>query len=161
MGALGNRLFIFLAAATFLLDQATKAAATAWLLPRGSVQVIPGFFDLSYVLNRGAVFGIFRSLEDPYRGLLLTTVPIIALVVVLAMVMRTPSHQLRTHTALGLILGGALGNLMDRLRLGAVVDFLEFYVGRYHWPNFNAADSAICIGVALLVIDIWRTAPDR
>jgi len=161
MGFPVSRLFVSLAASTLVVDQATKVAATTWLLPRGSVQVIPGFFDLSYVLNRGAVFGIFRGLQDPYRGLLLTIVPIIALVVVLAMVMRTPTDRLRTHAALGLILGGALGNLLDRLRLGAVVDFLEFYVGQYHWPNFNAADSAICIGVTLLVIDIWRTTPDR
>lgn len=161
MGSAGHRLFIILATATLVLDQATKAAATAWLQPRGAVEVIPGFFDLAYVLNRGAVFGMFRALQDPYRGLLLTIVPLVALVVVLAMVARTPGARLRTHAALGLILGGAVGNLLDRLRLGAVVDFLEFYVGRYHWPNFNAADSAICIGVGLLVIDIWRTAPDR
>ena len=84
----------------------------------------------------------------------------IGLALVIAMALRTPPTRLRVHGALGLILGGALGNLLDRLRLGSVVDFIEVYVGRYHWPNFNAADSAICVGVGLLVLDMWRSTGD-
>ncbi|MCZ6599325.1 MAG: signal peptidase II [Acidobacteria bacterium] len=156
----GRRLFLALAIAIFTLDQITKAAATAWLAPRDEVTIIPGFLDLAYVRNTGAVFGMFRSLADPWRSLILTLVPLLALALVIAMALRTPPTRLRVHGALGLILGGALGNLLDRLRLGSVVDFIEVYVGRYHWPNFNAADSAICVGVGLLVFDMWRSTGD-
>lgn len=156
----GRRLFPALAMMVFILDQVTKAAATAWLAPREALTIIPGFLDLAYVRNTGAVFGLFRSLADPWRSLILTLVPLLALVLVLAMALRTPSTRLRVQGALGLILGGALGNLLDRLRLGSVVDFIGVYVGRYHWPNFNAADSAICVGVGLLVLDMWHSSGD-
>jgi len=160
MAPSGRRLFVALAIAIFTLDQITKAAATAWLAPRNEVTIIPGFLDLAYVRNTGAVFGIFRSLVDPWRSMILTLVPLLALALVIAMALRTPPTRLRVQGALGLILGGALGNLLDRLRLGSVVDFIEVYVGRYHWPNFNAADSAICVGVGLLVLDMWRSKGD-
>ncbi len=157
MAVSGRRLFLALATLIFTLDQITKAAATAWLAPRDAVTLIPGFLDLAYVRNPGAVFGLFRTLVDPWRSLILTLVPLLALALVIAMALRTPPTRLRVQGALGLILGGALGNLLDRLRLGIVVDFIGVHVGRYHWPNFNAADSAICIGVGLLVLDMWRS----
>lgn len=160
MPATGRRLFLLLAIIVLVADQATKVAATAWLLPAGEITVIPGFFDLSYTLNTGAVFGMFREMADPWRSLLLTIVPLIAVVIVLVMAWRTEPRLLRPHAALGLVLGGAIGNIIDRLRLGAVVDFLEFYIGAYHWPNFNIADSAICVGVGLLILDMWRTSTE-
>jgi signal peptidase II len=160
MALSGRRLFLALAMVVFILDQITKAAATAWLAPRQEMTIIPGFLDLAYVRNTGAVFGMFRSLADPWRSLILTLVPLLALALVITMALRTPPARLRVQGALGLILGGALGNLLDRLRLGSVVDFIEVYVGRYHWPNFNAADSAICVGVGLLVLDMWHSKGD-
>jgi len=158
MAPAGRRLFLGLAIAIFILDQVTKAMATAWLAPRRAVTLIPGFLDLAYVRNTGAVFGLFRSLADPWRSVILTVVPLLALGLVILMALRTPPARLRVHGALGLILGAAVGNLLDRLRMGSVVDFVEVYLGRYHWPNFNAADSAICVGVGLLVLDMWRSA---
>jgi len=160
MAGSGRRLFVAMAMVTLILDQLTKAAASAWLAPRDAVTIIPGFLDLAYVRNTGAVFGMFRSLADPWRTLILTLVPLLALALVIAMSLRTPPARLRVQGALGCILGGALGNLLDRLRLSSVVDFIEIYVGRYHWPNFNAADSAICVGVGLLILDMWRTTED-
>jgi len=156
----GRRLFLVLAITVLVADQVTKAAATAWLLPAGSTTIIPGLFDLSYTLNTGAVFGVFREMADPWRSLLLTIVPLIAVLIVIVMAWRTEPRLLRPHAALGLIFGGAIGNMVDRLRLGAVVDFLEFYIGAYHWPNFNIADSAICVGVGLLILDMWRTSTE-
>lgn len=150
-------LFFRLAAATLLLDQAAKAVITAFLFPRGSVRVIPGLFDLTYVQNRGAVFGLLGGLPDPLRGILLTAVPVAAIGFVLVMAHRTPADQARPLVALGLVLGGALGNLIDRVRLGAVVDFFDLHLAGHHWPAFNVADSAICVGVGLLVLHMLRT----
>jgi signal peptidase II len=161
MASRGRALFVALAASVLVLDQASKALMTSWLAPRGRVEVIPGLFDLTYVLNTGAVFGLFRSLDGAWRGLILTLVPLAAMALVLALAARTPAHRLAPLSALGLILGGAVGNLLDRLRLGAVVDFLDIYIGRHHWPAFNVADSAICIGVGVLLIEMWRPPPPR
>ena len=152
-----RRVFLITTAIVVLLDQTTKFGLTAWLAPRGSVTVIPGLFDLTYVLNRGAVFGIFASLEGPWRAVLLTAVPVIAVGCVLVMAYRTPAHQLRPLIALGLVMGGAIGNLVDRVRLGAVVDFFYWHIADYYWPAFNVADSAICVGVGLLVLHMVRT----
>lgn len=149
--------FYVLAAAILLLDQSTKIVMTLWLAARSSVTVIPGLFDLTYVLNRGAVFGLFASLADPWRTVLLTAVPVAAVGFVLAMAHRTPAHQLRPLIALGLILGGAIGNLLDRFRFGAVVDFFSWHVADHYWPAFNVADSAICVGVGLLLLHMVRT----
>jgi signal peptidase II len=153
----GRLAFYVLAASVLVLDQGIKAVMTAQLAPRGSVSVVPGLFSLTYVRNTGAVFGLFRSLPEPWRSLLLTLVPLAAVLFVIVMAMRTPPGRLRPLAALGLILGGALGNLVDRIRFGSVVDFLDVYIGEYHWPAFNLADSAICVGVGLLILDILRS----
>jgi signal peptidase II len=146
--------FLILAGVVILLDQASKEVMTVFLAPRRSVTVIPGLFDLTYVRNSGAVFGLFRDLTSPWRGLLLTLVPLVAVGVILALALRTPGERRRPLAALGLILGGAIGNLIDRVRFGSVVDFLDVYIGSLHWPAFNLADSAICIGVSLLLLDM-------
>ncbi len=148
--------YLALALAVILLDQASKVLMTRLLAPRGSVEIIPGLFSLTYVRNTGAVFGLFRDLADPWRGLLLTLIPLLAVGVILALAWRTPAGRRRPLMALALVLGGAVGNLVDRLRLGYVVDFLDAYLGTAHWPAFNLADSAICIGVCLLLLDMAR-----
>jgi len=153
----GRLVFFVLAASVLVLDQIIKAVMTAHLAPRGSVSVIPGLFSLTYVRNTGAVFGLFRSLPEPWRSLLLTLVPLAAVLFVIVMAMRTAPGRRWPLAALGLILGGALGNLVDRIRFSSVVDFLDVYVGEYHWPAFNLADSAICVGVGLLILDILRS----
>ncbi|MFQ5767951.1 MAG: signal peptidase II [Acidobacteriota bacterium] len=153
----GRMLFFWLAVAVLFLDQITKSIMTAWLAPRRSLVVLPGLFDLSYVRNPGAVFGLFRSLADPWRSALLTLVPMAAIFFVFRLASLIPRSRLRPLSALGLILGGAVGNLVDRIRLGSVIDFLDVYLGRHHWPAFNVADACICTGVGLLLLEMWRS----
>jgi signal peptidase II len=142
--------------AVLLFDQAAKWLVTSRLPLYASVPVVPGLFHLTLVTNRGALFGLFHDLPDPYRGALFTVVPGLAIGLILFFQYWTTMQDRLAHTGLALILGGALGNLIDRLRLGYVVDFLDVFIGDHHWPAFNVADSAICVGVALLVLDLAR-----
>ena len=119
-----------------------------------SVNVIPGLFQLSHVQNTGAAFGLFAESNTQWKIGALVSFSVIALIVVTALLWKH-SHSLSTTTiGLSLILGGATGNLWDRLASGHVVDFLDFHIGSYHWPAFNVADSAIVIGAILLVSEI-------
>jgi signal peptidase II len=113
--------------------------------------MIDGFFNFTLVLNRGAAFGLFSSIPDPWRGIVLSVTSIIALVFVAFLLTKDFRHNQAAHAALGMIVGGGVGNAIDRIQHGAVVDFLDFYFGNYHWPAFNVADSAIFVGVAILL----------
>ncbi|HEY1271304.1 MAG TPA: signal peptidase II, partial [Terriglobales bacterium] len=119
-----------------------------------SVSVIPGFFRLTHVQNRGAAFGLFADSPSEWKIAGLVLFSLIALVIVSALLWRNSHSMSTTGIGLALILGGALGNLWDRLVSGHVVDFLLFYVGQYQWPAFNVADSAIVVGAGLLVFEI-------
>ena len=132
-------------------DRATKVMVDTRMAVHESVTVIPGFFDLTYVRNPGGVFGLFRNLDISIRGLLFTIVPITAIVLIAVYALRLPIDRRLTQTSLTLILGGALGNLYDRFQYGYVIDFFDFYWRTHHWPAFNIADSAICVGVAFLI----------
>ncbi|MBI1951980.1 MAG: signal peptidase II [Acidobacteria bacterium] len=136
------------------LDQATKAMVVSRMTLYSSAPVIPGLFHITLVTNRGALFGLFHDLPDPYRSTLFTTVPLLAIALMFVFQYRCTIHDSTTQSGLALILGGALGNLADRIRLGYVIDFLDVFVGEHHWPAFNVADSCICVGVACLVIDL-------
>jgi len=138
------------------LDQATKAQVRHLLPLHDSVTVVPGFVQLTHVTNRGALFGMLHDLPDPWRSALFTLVPLLAIVLIVGFQARTPSGARLAHAGLALILGGAAGNLADRLRFGQVTDFVDVFVGAHHWPAFNVADSSICVGVALLVLDLLR-----
>lgn len=154
IAALTGRAMAWIAAVTVLvLDQASKALFTATLDPHRSVTIIPGFFDLTLVTNTGGVFGILRDLEGPVRGLLFGLLPLAAIALMVWYARSLEPGRRWPLAAIGLILGGAAGNLLDRVRLGYVVDFLDAYVGSYHWPAFNLADSAICVGVAMLLLE--------
>jgi signal peptidase II len=118
------------------------------------IQIIPGFFRLTHVENRGAAFGLFADSPAQWKIAVLVLFSIVALVVVSALLWRNSHAMTTTGIGLALILGGAVGNLWDRLLTGRVVDFLLFYIGRYQWPAFNVADSAIVCGAGLLVIEI-------
>jgi signal peptidase II len=136
------------AAVIVVLDQATKAAVARYLYQNQIIEVIPGLFHLVYFKNTGAAFGIFSS-GGALGKLLLVAVTIGALVV-LGFLLKESKGAGGTF-ALSMVVGGAIGNLIDRLRFGSVVDFLDFHLGRFHWPAFNVADSAITVGVALTI----------
>ena len=143
-----------------ILDQVSKL----WILnniPHGAgCSVIPGFFNLTHVRNRGAIFGFFSQSGSPVVHVLLTVASLTALGLVVFYFSRVPAQEKLLKITLALILGGALGNQIDRILRGYVVDFLEVYVRSFHWPSFNVADSCISIGAVLLVyIFFFRKGP--
>jgi signal peptidase II len=144
------------AAAVFALDRLTKLLVEARIGFEDTVKVIPGFFDIVHSQNRGVAFGIFNDSAFEWRTALLV-VASLAAVVVVSWILRHPERlDRRMFWGLALVLGGALGNVYDRIVAGQVTDFLLFYVGDYQWPAFNAADSAIVVGSGLLLIDLVR-----
>lgn len=143
-----------IAAAVFATDQLTKAWALARLDAGHPMAVVPGFFHLTLVLNPGVAFGIFAGVPREWRWLV-TVFSIAALVLLCSVAVRiVPDRGRIGLLALGLVFGGAVGNLLDRWRLGAVVDFVDLHWRGYHWPAFNVADSAITVGVALLALQL-------
>jgi signal peptidase II len=143
---------ILIAVAVLLFDRFTK-----WLIVRNlalddSVSIIPGFFRLTHLENPGAAFSLFAESTSPLRTALLVAVSAAALVVISALLWKRGRDFNATTIAFSLILGGALGNLWDRLSDGKVTDFLDFYIGANHWPPFNLADSAIVVGALLLLL---------
>ena len=158
----GRLPYLFLVVATLLVDRWTKSWIQSRFDLNESATVIDGFFNITYVRNTGVAFGIFSSISSPVKSLLLSVFTAFAAIIVITYSVRSPVRNRVLQIALALILGGALGNLYDRLAYKYVVDFLEFYVGNYHWPSFNVADSAITIGVALLALEIIRNeSPSR
>ena len=149
------RVIFGLAAGCVALDQLTKAAVTASLPLYGSVRVVPGLFDVVHVRNRGAAFGFLNRPDIDWQFWLFLLATLLACGLILGMA-RTARYSRPLFVGFGLILGGAVGNLIDRIRLRAVIDFLDFYVGAWHWPAFNVADAAICIGALLAAIALWR-----
>lgn len=147
--------YLLLALGVVVLDQATKALVVAKIPLYTTIPVIRGFFDLTHLQNTGAAFGVLASAGSA-RPLLVTLLALAVFACVLAWSLTTPPEHRLLQFALGLIMGGAVGNLIDRVRFSAVTDFLRFYVDRWEWPSFNVADSAISVGVVLLAWDIWR-----
>ncbi|HLB94683.1 MAG TPA: signal peptidase II [Nitrospiria bacterium] len=146
------RLLVLTAAAIVLLDQMTKAWIHKTMLLHQSIPVIPGLFNLTYIRNPGAAFGLFASGGGSLRSAFFIAVSVIALVVLSLLYTKAPRETWLLRFSLSLVMGGAIGNLIDRIRLGEVVDFLDFYLGSYHWPAFNVADSCITIGIGLLIL---------
>ncbi|MBI2682929.1 MAG: signal peptidase II [Acidobacteriales bacterium] len=135
-------------------DQLSKNLIERRIPLHETVPVIPDFFSLSHVLNRGAAFSLFAHMDPEYvRGGLIVFSFLVAMAVTVAL-WRLSAGFSRVSIALSLILGGASGNLLDRIVRGSVVDFLAFQFGSYHWPDFNVADSAIVIGAGLLMLDV-------
>ncbi len=157
-----RKLHFLIALAVVFLDRAAKWAIARHISLHESIQVIPGFFRLTHVENRGAAFGLFAESPSEWKIAVLVLFSIVALVIVSALLWRNSHSMSATGVGLALILGGALGNLWDRLVSGRVVDFLLFYIGQYQWPAFNVADSAIVMGAGLLVIEIlFAKSPAR
>ena len=141
------------------LDRLTKWMIAQRLALHDGVQVIPGFFRIIHTENRGAAFGLFAESPSEWKIGLLISCSLIALLIVTALLWKNSHSITLTGVGLALILGGAVGNLWDRVFSGHVVDFLLFYVGQYQWPAFNVADSAIVVGASLLVFEILFTKP--
>lgn len=150
-----------LAAAILLADQASKWVVQALLAP-GERVVVTGFFNLVLVFNPGAAFSFLASASG-WQTAFFSTIAVLASVIVLVLIVRSPDNRLLC-TGYGLILGGALGNLIDRLAIGKVVDFLDLHAFGWHWPAFNVADSAITVGAVLLILESFlqpeAKAPD-
>ena len=161
-----RRLYLALSLGVVLLDQITKILVDRRLELHESRSIVDGLLSLTYVRNRGAAFGLLSDAGLPYQSLLFTLVSLAALTAIGLYAWRLPPAHGLAQGALALVMGGAVGNLIDRARLGHVIDFVDVYWGVHHWPAFNVADSAISIGVALLVLDVLRSphsddAPDR
>jgi signal peptidase II len=148
--------YLILAAAVIVLDIWTKALVLARIDLHETIPIIPNFFQLVHVRNTGAAFGIGANASSRLVPLLLNFGAIAVFFVVVVYALRSAVSDRLLQTGLHLILGGAIGNLLDRFRFGYVVDFLDVYVRSKHWPAFNVADSAICIGIALLFLDMRK-----
>jgi signal peptidase II len=136
---------------TIVADQISKKLILDSFQPGEIRPVIDGLFNLTLTFNKGAAFGLWSGLSSGVREAVLGLTILLALGVVAFLLTRSYYQSFVAQAALSGILGGAVGNIIDRFRFGAVVDFLDWYIGTAHWPAFNIADSAICVGVALLL----------
>lgn len=148
--------WLWLAVLSLGLDQASKIAIDKSFQLYESIAIIPSFFNLTYVHNTGAAFS-FLSEAGGWQRWFFAALAIVMSVIMSIWLTRLKEHETLLAVALSLILGGAIGNLIDRLFYGYVIDFLDVYYGTYHWPAFNIADSAITVGVGLMLIDSFKT----
>lgn len=155
MLSLKYRIVLGLAAVVMLIDQGTKWLVEATIPFHGTVPVIHGVFDLVNIRNRGAAFGFLNRSDIEWQFWLFLVATVLAVWAILSLT-RASKNEPVLYTAFGLIMGGALGNLVDRIRYRAVVDFLDFYWGEWHWPAFNVADIAICVGAFLAFAAMYR-----
>jgi len=154
-----RRFHFLISLGVILLDQFTKWLVNRSISLHDSVVLIPGFLKLTNVQNQGAAFGLGADSASQWRSPALILFSVVAMCIVTTLLWRN-SHQITmTGLALSLILGGAAGNLWDRMMHGHVVDFLDFFVGSYHWPAFNVADSAIVVGAFVLMGEILFAKP--
>ena len=156
----GRSFYLLITAAALILDRLTKWQVQRRIELHDGITIIPGFFRLIHLENPGAAFGFFSQTPTPLKLGLLITLSIVALVPVSVLLWRSSRALSSTSVGLALILGGAIGNLWDRLLHHRVTDFLLFYYRQYEWPAFNFADSAIVVGATLLVVDLlFNNAP--
>jgi len=147
---------LLIALAVLLLDRITKWAIAQTIPLEDTINIIPGFFRLTHLENTGAAFSLFADSSSPFRTTLLIAFSVAALSVVSVLLWKDRRVFHSGTLALSLILGGAIGNLWDRIANGKVTDFLDFYIGIHHWPPFNVADSAIVVGALLLFMRMLR-----
>jgi len=146
--------YLYLMLGVVVTDQLAK-----WIVPRYLAlhefrPLVDGFLSLSHVRNRGAAFGLLSDANLPYQGVLFSVVSLLALGAIAVYSLKLPAHSRLPQTALALVLGGAVGNLIDRVRHGYVLDFIHVYWKQFQWWDFNVADSCISIGVVLLLLDV-------
>jgi len=153
-GFLRGRLEVWVPLVVILLDQLTKAMVRSSIPLYNSVEVIPGLLSFTHVRNTGAAFGLLDGADLPYKTVLISLIALAGLVGVAVYSMTVPRDQVMARAGLALVLGGAVGNLIDRFVEGSVVDFVDVYWGAYHFWAFNVADSAISIGVSIMLLDM-------
>lgn len=148
--------YLFVSLAILVLDQWTKWLVELHLPHHAAHPLVPGFLNLTHVRNTGVAFGLFASENGETSSWMLTVLGLLALTAVGVYFWLAPLQDRLLLAALALVVGGAIGNLVDRVLAGAVTDFVDVYVGTHHWPAFNVADSAISIGIVLMAIDSFR-----
>jgi signal peptidase II len=142
--------------AVVLLDIITKAYIDSNMSLHESVVVIGGFLNITYVRNPGAAFSFLATASPGFRSVFFLTVTILAIVLVLYYIAKSKTEEPLMIFALSLILSGALGNFIDRVRIGEVIDFIDVHLGAYHWPAFNVADSAITVGAFIMLFALFK-----
>jgi signal peptidase II len=140
------------AGTVIVLDQLTKLSVMENMRLHESIPIIPNLFSLTYIRNPGAAFGLLAGSSNAFRMLFFGVTSLFALALLGTILVRLPAGDWLGQLSIAAILGGAIGNLVDRLRYGEVIDFLDVYIETYHWPAFNVADSAISVGVVFLII---------
>jgi signal peptidase II len=148
--------FVILSGILVLIDQVSKELVLDRLSLGESLPVIPGFFSLTHVRNTGGAFGLFAGEATTVRTMFFLVVSCVAVGILWYLYRSVNQGRKWVGTGFALIVAGAVGNMIDRFRFGEVVDFLDVHVGAYHWPAFNVADSAICVGVGILLINMFR-----
>ena len=143
---------MLIAGCVVALDQMAKALVQKTIALHASIPVISGFFSLTHIHNPGGAFGFMARQGPGVRAFLFLAVSFSAILLLFYLYMKIPRNYQWLSAGLALIMGGAIGNLTDRVRFGEVVDFLDFYVGSHHWPAFNVADSAVTVGITVLLI---------
>jgi signal peptidase II len=153
---MGQRYLPFAAAVfVFALDRITKGVIRSHLSPWEAVNVIPRLFNIVHTENPGIAFGLLADLADPWRSVLLIGLAILVLAIISGILLRAGAQNMLLRMGLALVMGGAVGNLFDRIVHGTVTDFVEVHMGEHYFPAFNVADSAITIGACLLLLDMW------
>ncbi|RMH15350.1 MAG: signal peptidase II [Acidobacteria bacterium] len=152
----GKAPYLLISLAVLVLDQWTKWLVELHLPHHASVEVIPNLLSFTHVRNTGVAFGLFAAHGDATGTLVLSLLGLLALTFVGFYFHQVPRDEGTLLVALALVLGGAVGNLIDRLATGSVTDFVDFYVGSYHWHTFNVADSAITVGIGLMLASSLR-----
>ena len=137
-----------------LLDQFTKALILGYVPFNQTIPVMRGFFNITHIHNAGGAFGLMANLSPTLRSIVFLFISSLAVGLIFYFYKKTPANYPWLSAAFALIFGGAIGNLIDRLRFGFVIDFLDFYIGNLHWPAFNVADSAISVGIGIFVFHL-------
>ncbi len=137
-----------------ITDQIVKMIILKTMPLYQSIKVVPGFFNITHIHNRGGAFGMFADQSPTFRIIVFLIVSMFAVCVIFWLYRNTPDTHRFLSIALAMIFGGAIGNLIDRVRFGEVIDFLDFYLGSWHWPAFNVADSAITMGVIIFAFHL-------
>lgn len=145
-------LLALVAGTVIIIDQLTKLSIMQNMRLHESIPIIPNLVSLTYIRNPGAAFGLLAGSSNAFRTLFFGVTSLFALGLLGTILVRLPANDWMGQLSIASILGGAIGNLLDRLQYGEVIDFLDFYVDSYHWPAFNVADSAISVGVVFLII---------